>query len=90
MTSTRRPQGQPSTVRVQGFALRVIRKRSGMTSAELAEALGCDPSYIRRIETGHAERISEEFLGKIRRALDLEAEDRRCLLAAPLDKGVAA
>ncbi len=84
MTNPRRPIGQPSTVRVQGFALRVIRKRTGITSAELAARIDCDPSYVRRIETGHAERVSEEFLGKIRKALDLMEEDRRALLADPL------
>lgn len=86
-TTTVRPAktGQ-STVFVQGFALRVIRKRSGQTSGELAAAIGCDSSYIRLIETGHRTKVSEEFLAKLRHALDLDQEDRRVLLAWPHDE----
>lgn len=86
----RGPDGQRSTVSIQGFALRVIRKRSGLTSAELAHEIGCSDSYIRRIETGHTERVSEEFLGKLRRALDLENDDRRALLNLPCSEVGAA
>lgn len=68
-----------STVAINGFATRVIRERSGIKVADLAEALECDRSYITKIELGTSRRVSAAFYKKL---LDqLMISDHRTLLA---------
>lgn len=69
------------TVEIQGFALRVIRVRSGRKTADLASSLQCDRSYITKIENGHSRRVSGEFYSQL--LAELQIEDRRALLASP-------
>lgn len=85
MMNGKRIGGPRTTVSINGFALRIIRQRSGLPSSALASETKCSDSYIRLIETGHRTRVSEEFFARVRRALDLENEDRRVLLASPHD-----
>jgi transcriptional regulator with XRE-family HTH domain len=70
-----------SVVEIHGFALRVIREARGRKTAELAEALGVDRSYIAKIETGHSRRVGSVFYSRLLR--ELVIEDYRALLAAP-------
>ena len=67
------------TVEVHGYALRVIREARGRLPRELAEALGCDRSYIARLETGHARRVSATFYSRL--LAELQIKDYRALLA---------
>lgn len=77
------------SVDIHGYALRVIREARGRKTADLADKLGCDRSYIARIETGHARRVSPEFYAAL--LAELQIEDHRALLAtAPARDEVAA
>lgn len=76
------PKSAPSSVAINGFAARVIRERTGIKVADSAVALGCDRSYITKIENGTSKRVSVDFY---RRLLDhLAIEDHRTLLANPV------
>lgn len=70
-----------STVEIQGFACRIIREARGRKTAELAESLGVDRSYITKIETGHSRRVSAEFYAAL--LAELQIADYRALLANP-------
>lgn len=75
-------QSTPSTVAINGFALRVIRERTGIKVTDLAAALECDRSYITKIEIGTSKRVSVDFY---RRLLEqLAIADHRTLLATPV------
>lgn len=75
-------QSTPSTVAINGFALRVIRERTGIKVTDLANALECDRSYITKIEIGTSKRVSVDFY---RRLLEqLAISDHRTLLATPV------
>ena len=77
-----------TSVEIQGFALRVIRERSGQKMAEVAEALNVDRSYINKIETGHSKRVSTVFYSRLLAQLNLA--DYRALLANPADSDLTA
>lgn len=70
-----------TTYEVNGFALREIRKRSGVEVAELAARVGVQRPYIAKIELGHSQRVSPKVFNAILSALVIE--DRRSLLANP-------
>lgn len=71
----------PELVEIQGFALRVIRKRSGLEMEELASLVKCDRSYINRIELGQRQQVSETVYARILKALQIA--DWRVLMANP-------
>jgi transcriptional regulator with XRE-family HTH domain len=77
------------TVEIHGYALRVIRERSGRKVADLAAALGVDRSYITHWENGTKRRVSPELYAQILQ--ELQIQDHRALLAnAPVrDEAVA-
>lgn len=75
-----------STVEIQGFAVRVVREARGRKTAELAEALEVDRSYIAKIETGHSRRVSTVFYNRLLQ--ELCVEDYRALLANPFSSAV--
>lgn len=76
------PRSAPSSVAINGFALRVIRERTGIKVADLAAALTVDRSYITKIEIGTSKRVGVDFY---RRLLDhLAISDHRTLLATPV------
>jgi len=52
----------------QGQNLREIRKAAGLTLAQLAERVGCDESYLSRIENGQR-RGSPYFLAHLAHVL---------------------
>lgn len=75
------PTNAPSsTVEINGFALRLIRKLNGKSPAQLAEEIGRDRTYIVKIERGHP-RVSEETFQALVKALLIE--DDRALRAMP-------
>lgn len=71
----------PTTVEVNGFALREIRIRSGLGVVELAEQVGVRRPYIAKIELGHSVRVSPKVFNNLLVALTIN--DRRALLANP-------
>lgn len=75
-------RSSPSSVAINGFALRVIRERTGIKVLDLAQALEVDRSYITKIEIGTSKRVGVDFY---RRLLEhLAITDHRTLLATPV------
>lgn len=70
-----------STVAINGYAVRAIRKLMNVKPSELAERIERDRTYIVKIERGTVERVSVETFEQLLRALSIE--DRRALLATP-------
>lgn len=70
-----------TTIEVNGFALRELRKRSGLGVAELAGHCSVQRPYIAKIELGHSRRVSPKVFNALMAALVIE--DRRALLANP-------
>lgn len=69
----------PTTaVAINGSALRELRKRTGVSVAELAKEIGVGRPYITKIELGHSKRVSPEVFDALLRALCIT--DRRTLL----------
>lgn len=64
---------------IHGYALRIIREARGRKTAELAESLGVDRSYIAKIETGHSRRVGTAFYNAL--LSELQVDDYRALLA---------
>lgn len=71
----------PTTIELNGFALRELRVRSGLSVAELAQSVGVQRPYIAKIELGHSQRVSPKVYNAILQALTIT--DRRVLLANP-------
>ena len=71
----------PAAVEINGFALRVIRTRTGIDTKAFAEQVGIDRSYLNRLENGHRRRVQPSTLTAILDALALT--DQRVLLTAP-------
>jgi transcriptional regulator with XRE-family HTH domain len=71
----------PTTVDINGFALREIRVRSGIGVLELAGQVGVQRPYIAKIELGHSQRVSPKVFNALLSALSIQ--DRRVLLANP-------
>jgi transcriptional regulator with XRE-family HTH domain len=70
----------PSSVAINGFALRVIRERTGIKVADLAESLDVDRSYITKLEIGTSKRVGVDLYRRLLEVLDLP--DHRTLLAS--------
>lgn len=75
------PQKTPTTVDINGYALREIRVRSGIEIAPFAKSCGVTRSYMAKIELGYSERVSPKVYAAILAALHIA--DRRTLLANP-------
>ena len=76
------PKSTPSAIAINGFALRVIRERTGEKVADLAQAMQVDRSYITKIENGTSKRVSVDFYKRL--LAHLAIADHRTLLAAPV------
>lgn len=70
----------PSSVSINGFALREIRSRTGIKVADLASALDVDRSYITKIELGTSKRVGVDFYRRL--LTHLQISDHRTLLAS--------
>lgn len=68
----------PTTVEVDGHAIRQARKLRGLEIKELAQMVSVDRSYVSLIETGRRTRVSPSVFAGIVKALDV---DRDTLLA---------
>lgn len=73
------PAATSSTVAINGYAMRTIRKLKNLTPAKLAEAIDRDRTYIVKIETGAVDRVGTDTFEALVRALNLE--DRRAIEA---------
>lgn len=71
----------PTTVEVNGFALREVRVRSGVSVQELADRVGVKRPYIAKIELGHSQRVSPKVYNELLSALAIT--DRRTFMARP-------
>lgn len=71
----------PTRVVINGYALRVIRQRSGVTIETLAQQIGVGDEYISKIERGLKFRVSEVLYKRIIAVLVIT--DYRTLLANP-------
>lgn len=78
----------PTTIEVNGFALREIRVRSGLGVAELARAVDVQRPYIAKIELGHSVRVSPKVFAALLTVLTIK--DRRALMANPHAADLAA
>jgi transcriptional regulator with XRE-family HTH domain len=71
----------PTTIEVNGYALRELRIRSGLAVLDLANQVGVKRPYIAKIELGHSRRVSPKVYNALLEALSIT--DRRVLLANP-------
>lgn len=71
----------PTTIEINGYALRELRMRSGLGVAELAAQVEVKRPYIAKIELGHSQRVSPKVFNALLSALTIS--DRRVLLAHP-------
>ncbi|WP_158578433.1 helix-turn-helix domain-containing protein [Spongiactinospora rosea] len=71
----------PTTIGVNGFALRELRVRSGWDTKPFAATIGISRPYLVRIELGERQRVSPSVFAAMLRALQLK--DRRAILADP-------
>ena len=78
----------PTTIELNGYALRELRVRSGIGVRELSEQVGVERNYIAKIELGHSRRVSPKVFNAILAALSIT--DRRSLLTNPHGEPVAA
>lgn len=70
-----------NTVEINGFLVRELRKRDGMSVVELASRIECQRPYVAKIELGHSRRVSVKVFNALLAALAID--DRRALLANP-------
>jgi transcriptional regulator with XRE-family HTH domain len=70
-----------NTVEINGYLIRELRKRDGLSVVELAERVGVKRPYIANIELGHRRRVSLKMFNALIGAFAVE--DRRSLLANP-------
>lgn len=70
-----------NTVEINGFLVRELRKRDGLSVVALAKLLDCTRSHVANIELGHRRRVSLKTLSALVAAFCVE--DRRALLANP-------
>lgn len=70
-----------NTVEINGFIVRELRKRDGLSVVELAKRLDCTRAHVANIELGHRRRVTLATLNSLVAAFGIE--DRRSLLANP-------
>lgn len=70
-----------TTYEIHGFAVRELRKRSGLSVVDLADEIKVTRAYIAKIELGHSRKVSPKVFSALLTALSVE--DRRVLLANP-------
>ena len=70
-----------NTVEINGFLVRELRKRDGLSVVELARLLEVTRPHVANMELGHRRRVSLKTLSALVAAFGIE--DRRALLANP-------
>lgn len=71
----------PTTIEINGYALRELRIRSGVEIAPLSKQVGIHRASMANLELGHRQRVSPKVFNAILSALAIT--DRRVLLANP-------
>lgn len=71
----------PTTVEVNGYVVRELRMRDGLSVQALADLVEVKRPYIAKIELGHSRRVSPKVFNALCAALTIT--DRRVLLANP-------
>jgi len=71
----------PTTFEINGYALRELRKRSGVEIADLAKQVGIHRASMANIELGHRQQVSAKTFSAILSALAIT--DQRVLMANP-------
>ena len=71
----------PTTIEINGYALRELRIRSGLEIAALAQQVGIHRASMANLELGHRQRVSPKVFNAMLSALAIT--DRRVLLANP-------
>ncbi|GHB56071.1 hypothetical protein GCM10010331_49960 [Streptomyces xanthochromogenes] len=71
----------PATFEVNGAAIRTIRMQAGLGVHQLAQVVGVDDSYLRKLETGARTRMRPERYTALRTALN--ATDTQLLRDPP-------
>jgi transcriptional regulator with XRE-family HTH domain len=79
MTAGAARQTPTTAVAINGAALRELRKRTGISVADLAGEVGVTRPYLAKIELGHSKRVSPAVYTALLRALNIN--DYRTLLA---------
>lgn len=77
-----------TTVEINGFAMRDIRVRTGVSVQELADRVDVKRPYIAKIELGHSRRVSPKVYNALLTALAIT--DRRVLMVNPHSQDEAA
>lgn len=71
----------PTTIEINGFAVREIRKIAGFNATPFAAEVGITQPHLSKIETGTRTRVTPHTFNALLRALAIS--DRRALLANP-------
>lgn len=67
---------QPSTTfEVDGTAICTRRMQQGMSVRQLAEQVGCTPSYLRKIERGIRKHVGPAYYTRLRKTLNATDAD---------------
>jgi len=77
-----------ATIEINGYALREVRNRTGVSANKFAQQINLSQSYLSRIENGQRTRISPEVYTAILKGLGVT--DQRTFLANPHIGQVAA
>lgn len=75
-------QVQP-TFEVDGPAIRELRMEAGLTTAQLADAIGCSRVYLSHIEVGIRKRMGPQFFAALRTVLEVRSS---AILLAPTEE----
>ncbi|WP_028637746.1 helix-turn-helix domain-containing protein [Nocardioides sp. URHA0032] len=70
-----------TTVEINGFVVRELRIRDGLSVQALAAQIGVQRPYIAKIELGHSTRVSPKVFNALLSAFSIT--DRRVLLSNP-------
>ncbi|MGW7247760.1 helix-turn-helix domain-containing protein [Streptomyces decoyicus] len=71
------------TFQVNGAAIRKTRMDAGLSTAETARRAGISDCYLRHLETGYRDRMRPGSYAALRKALGLQAGDKRLMAPAP-------
>lgn len=71
--------------RTLGAYIRAAREDGQLSQGQLAAAIGVDPSYVARIESGQRAKPAADVLQRIADALDIEAGDLLAFLGVRPD-----
>jgi transcriptional regulator with XRE-family HTH domain len=62
-------------LRVSGDYLKELRQKKGLTTAQVADFLGCSPGYVNHLETGKKDNPSYRYLVRMAELYGVSIED---------------